>query len=222
LYTIKVPCTIFRMKTMGDRVRERRLALKLSQPQLARRAGGISYQAIQQLEAGGGTKHLVAIARALGVTAEWLQDGSGAAPLKPSPPRTALSEKLKVLGMAQCGPDGWSLWNGDVIDMVDRPAALAGVPNAYAVYVVGASMEPRYYQGELVMIHPGKPVTAGAFVLVQRRPKNDGEPPLAVVKRLIKRTGTKIVLEQFNPPKTFEIRNDEIVSIHRVVGSGEA
>jgi len=105
---------------------------------------------------------------------------------------------------------------------VDRPASLAGVPNAYAVYVVGASMEPRYYQGELVMIHPGKPVTGGAFVLVQRRPKNDGDTPLAVIKRLVKRTATKTVLEQFNPARTFEIKNDDIVSIHRVVGSGEA
>jgi hypothetical protein len=30
------------------------------------------------------------------------------------------------------------------------------------------------------------------------------------------------VLEQFNPQKTFDIRTDDIVSIHRVVGSGEA
>jgi hypothetical protein len=30
------------------------------------------------------------------------------------------------------------------------------------------------------------------------------------------------VLEQFNPARTFEIKNDDIVSIHRVVGSGEA
>jgi phage repressor protein C with HTH and peptisase S24 domain len=207
-------------KTPGDRVRERRAALKLSQPQLAKKAG-ITYQAIQQLEAGGGSKHLVAIARALGVTAEWLADGMGPSPRGGPSPR-ALAEKLKVLGMAQCGPDGWSLWNGDVIDMVDRPASLAGVPNAYAVYVVGASMEPRYYQGELVMIHPGKPVTNGAFVLVQRRPRNDGDTPLAVIKRLVKRTATRTVLEQFNPARTFEIRNDDIVSIHRVVGSGEA
>lgn len=131
------------------------------------------------------------------------------------------NDRLKVLGMAECGPDGWSLWNGDVIDMVDRPANLRGVPGAYAVYVVGASMEPRYHPGELVHIHPGKPLTIGAYVLVQRRPK-DGDTPAAVIKRLIKRTGTKIVLEQFNPQKTFDIRLDDIVSIHRVVGSGEA
>ena len=85
-------------KSVGDRVRERRLALKLSQPQLAKKAGGITYQAIQQLEAGGGTKHLVAIARALGVSAEWLQDGSGPAPSgKTAPSRAALAEKLKAL-----------------------------------------------------------------------------------------------------------------------------
>ncbi|HEY2009450.1 MAG TPA: helix-turn-helix domain-containing protein [Rhizomicrobium sp.] len=211
------------MKTVGDRVRERRLALKLSQPQLAKKAGGITYQAIQQLEAGGGTKHLVAIARALGVSAEWLQDGSGPAPSgRIAPTRAALGEKLKVLGMAECGADGWSLWNGDVIDMVDRPAALAGVPSAYGVYVVGGSMEPRYYPGELVLIHPGKPVTLGAFVLVQKKPKHDGDPPLAVIKRLIKRTGSKITLEQFNPARSFDIKSDDIVSIHRVVGASEA
>jgi len=105
---------------------------------------------------------------------------------------------------------------------VDRPASLAGVPSAYAVYVVGASMEPRYFPGELVMIHPGKPVTLGAFVLVQRKPKHDGDPPLAVIKRLIKRTASKVTLEQFNPARHFDIKADDIVSIHRVVGASEA
>jgi phage repressor protein C with HTH and peptisase S24 domain len=210
-------------KTIGERVRERRIQLKLSQPQLAKQVGGITYQAIQQLEAGGGTKHLVPIAKALGVTAEWLQDGGGSAPrssLRAAAP--IANDRMQVLGMAECGPDGWSLWNGDVIDMIARPANLAGVPGAYAVYVVGASMEPRYHPGELVHIHPGKPLTVGAYVLVQRRPKNDGDPPLAVIKRLARRAGSKIVLEQFNPPKSFEIKSDDIVSIHRVVGSGEA
>ena len=208
-------------KNLGDRVKERRRALGLSQPQLAKKVGGITYQAIQQLENGGGSRHLVGIARALGVTAEWLQDGVGPSPAKAVAARPGSADKLKVLGMAECGADGWSLWNGDVIDLIERPAALVGVPNAYAVYVVGASMEPRYHPGEVVHIHPGRPVDVGAYVLVQRRGKA-GEAPLAVIKRLVKRTGTRTVLEQFNPARTFEIRNDDIVSIHRVVGSGEA
>ncbi|HKU65271.1 MAG TPA: S24 family peptidase, partial [Rhizomicrobium sp.] len=91
---------------------------------------------------------------------------------------------------------------------------------AYAVYVVGASMEPRYHPGEVVHIHPGRPIDVGAYVLVQRRGKQ-GEAPLAVIKRLVKRTGAKITLEQFNPHKVFDIKTGDIVSIHRVVGSGE-
>ena len=166
------------------------------------------------------------LAPALGVEESELREHPRAVPkaLKPAAPRftpTPSHDRLRVLGMAECGADGWSLWNGDVIDLVDLPANLRGVPGAYAVYVVGASMEPRYHPGELVHIHPGKPLTIGAYVLVQRRGK-DGEAPLAVIKRLVKRTGSKIVLEQFNPHKTFEIRADDIVSIHRVVGSGEA
>lgn len=209
-------------KSLGERVRERRRALGLSQPELAKRVGGITYQAIQQLEAGGGSRHLVGIARALGVTAEWLQDGVGPTPSKPAPARPGTTDKLKVLGMAECGADGWSLWNGDVIDVIDRPASLNGVPSAYAVYVVGASMEPRYHPGEAVFVHPGKPVNVGAYVLVQRKSKASGDAPLAVIKRLAKRTGAKITLEQFNPPKLFDIKASDIVSIHRVVGSGEA
>jgi phage repressor protein C with HTH and peptisase S24 domain len=207
-------------RSLGDRVRERRRALGLSQPQLAKKVGGITYQAIQQLEGGGGSRHLVPIARALGVTAEWLQDGVGPSPSKAVPLRPGSTDKLKVLGMAECGADGWSLWNGDVIDLIDRPASLIGVPNAYAVYVVGESMAPRYHPGEVVHIHPGRPVDVGAYVLVQRRGKQ-GETPLAVIKRLAKRTASKITLEQFNPPRTFDIKAGDIVSIHRVVGSGE-
>lgn len=129
---------------------------------------------------------------------------------------------LKVMGMAECGPDGWSLWNGDVIQTTPRPANLAGVPDAYAVYISGDSMVPRYHPGELAHIHPWKPVTVGSYVLVQKKPKAPGEAPQAVIKRLAKRSGSKIVLEQFNPPKLFEIKTEEIVSMHRVVGSGEA
>jgi phage repressor protein C with HTH and peptisase S24 domain len=129
---------------------------------------------------------------------------------------------LRVLGMAECGPDGWSLWNGEVIEMTSRPPNLAGAAQAYAVYVVGDSMEPRYHSGELVYVHPGRPVDVGAYVLVQVKPKDDGDAPKAVVKRLVRRSATKVILEQFNPKKTIELKTSEIISIHRVVGSGEA
>ena len=140
---------------------------------------------------------------------------------RPAPP-IGTNDRLPVLGLAECGPDGWALWNGEVVDYVARPSNLAGVTSAYAVFVVGSSMEPRYFPGELVHVHPGRPVTIGSFVLVQIRPREDGEAPRAVIKRLVRRTGAKIVLEQYNPKKSFELKDSDVVSIHRVVASGEA
>lgn len=137
-------------------------------------------------------------------------------------PQLGTADRLPVLGLAECGPDGWALWNGEVVDYVARPSNLAGVASAYAVFVVGSSMEPRYFPGELVHVHPGRPVTIGSFVLVQIRPKQDGEAPRAVIKRLVRRSGSKIVLEQYNPKKSFELKDSDVVSVHRVVASGEA
>lgn len=131
-------------------------------------------------------------------------------------------ETLKVLGMAECGADGWSLFNGDEIGRIPRPANLIGVAGAYAVYITGSSMEPRYLAGELAHINPHKPVTPGAYVLVQKKPLGPGEAPLAVIKRLVKRSGSKVILSQHSPAREIELKADEIVSMHRVVGSSEA
>jgi len=229
------------MSTLAKRLQETMERAGLTQAALARKASAflasgesVSQQVVQHLTSGRNTnsKSLVPIAKALDVSVEWLMTGEGghfavkggAANLRTSKAardQARDSERVPVLGMAECGPDGWSLWTGDIIDTIPRPMNLAGAPKAYAVYIVGDSMEPRYYSGELAHIHPGKPVTIGAFVLVQIRPDHDGETPKAVVKRLIKRSATKVTLEQYNPPKKFDIKTDDIVSIHRVVGSGE-
>lgn len=129
---------------------------------------------------------------------------------------------LRVMGLVETGPDGWSLFNGEVIDTIPRPSILAGAKDAYAVYIVGTSMEPRYFAGEAGFVHPGKPVTAGSFVLVQLKPKIEGDAPRAVLKRLVRRSGSKVVLEQYNPARTFDLKAEEILSMHRVVGSTEA
>ena len=130
-------------------------------------------------------------------------------------------DKIPVLGAGQGGSEGFFPWNGEIVDYVSRPPHLAGATQAYAVYVVGSSMEPRYYAGELVHIHPGKPVTTGAFVLVQIRPEAEGETPRAFMKRLVRRTATKVTFEQFNPPKEIDIKAADIMSMHRIVGSAE-
>lgn len=66
------------LKTFGDRVRDRRNELEMAQEDLAK-AAGISQSTIAQIEGGRnkGTKHILALARALGVRPEWLEDESG-------------------------------------------------------------------------------------------------------------------------------------------------
>jgi hypothetical protein len=65
-------------------------------------------------------------------------------------------------------------------------------------------------------------VDVGAYVLVQVKPKEDGDAPRAVVKRLVRRSATKVTLEQFNPKKTIELKSSDVLPMHRNVGSGEA
>lgn len=164
------------------------------------------------------------LAEILGVPEALLRGGGGKGSLGPRGPRVPpmVGDKIRVYGAAQGGPDGWFPWNGEIVDYVSRPPHLAGATEAYSVYVAGSSMEPRYYAGELVYIHPGKPVTTGAFVLVQVKPEAEGDAPRAFIKRLVRRTATKWTFEQFNPPKEIDIKAADVVSMHRIVGTAES
>lgn len=138
------------------------------------------------------------------------------------PTNVSSTGQMKVLGMGEGGAEGWNLFNGETVQYVATPQNLRGVPGAYGVYVRGDSMHPRYDEGMIVHIHPAKPVQPGDYVLVQRQPAQEDDPPTAVIKRLVRRTGSKVVLAQLNPPKQFDVPAAEIVSIHKIVGSSEA
>jgi len=86
--------------------------------------------------------------------------------------------------------------------------------------VVGTSMEPRYFAGEAVFVNPRVPVRVGDFVVAQIG-THEGEPPLAYVKRYTGQNDKSIRLEQLNPPKKLAFPADRLVSIHRIVMSGE-
>lgn len=64
------------VKTIGERLKLERVKLKLSQEKLAHRAG-VTQSLISQIEKGTnqGSQYLNAIARALGVSADWLETG---------------------------------------------------------------------------------------------------------------------------------------------------
>ena len=147
------------------------------------------------------------------------------APL-PAPPRNAelggpaQFHAIPAYGQAVGGKDGEFILNGNRIVDVLAPPSLQGVPDAYAVYVVGDSMEPRYFAGEAVFVNPRLPVRRGDFVVAQIAVE-DGEPPHAYVKRFVARDARMLRLEQFNPKKTLEFPVGRVISVHRIIMGGD-
>jgi hypothetical protein len=141
---------------------------------------------------------------------------SNAAGLRPMP----MAGTVPAFGVAVGGPDGKFVLNGNKIADILAPPRLAAVPDAYAVYVVGESMEPRYFPGEALFVHPRLPVRKGDFVVAQIA-ADEGEPPEAYVKRFLSRDHKLLRLEQFNPRKIMKFPASRIVSLHRIIMAGE-
>ena len=227
--------------TLAERIVWLRERAGLSQSALARRLG-ISPQSIQQLEAGHvrRPRYVLALARLFNVTPDWLEEGSGAAgegralePIRELPPANALPEFLnvpppasqpadvEVWGAAAGGEGGEFAFNGTVIDYVRRPPGLADARTVFAIYVVGDSMAPRYEHGDLIFVHKGRPPRLGDDVVVELVGEA-GAPGACYIKRLLKRSGTRIVLRQFNPPRDdLEFKLDRVKQVYRVLSTAE-
>lgn len=128
--------------------------------------------------------------------------------------------RVPVYGQAMGGEDGRFILNGNKIDDILAPSSLAGIAEAYAIYVSGDSMEPRYFAGEAVFVNPRMPVRRGDFVIVQIKSQIDGDPPFGFVKRFV-RMGNELVVEQYNPAKQISFDRDDVVSVHRVMMGGD-
>lgn len=126
---------------------------------------------------------------------------------------------IPVMGAAEGGRDGRFVFNGNTIADVLAPPILLGVRNAYALYVAGDSMLPRYQAGETAYVHPTLPVRQDDFVAVQIR-SQDGEPPYGYIKQFISMDNRKLRLRQLNPPKTLEFPRKDVISVHRIVMAG--
>jgi len=212
-----------------DKIKEAREARGLSQEGLAR-AVGISQAAIKKIEDGSTvrSRYLPDIAKFLGIPLEEtalqsVQTQQSVVIQKESPTASApfpippiSNRRIPVYGTAIGGDDGAFQMNNQVIDYVFCPPGLENVPNVYAVYVQGDSMEPAFTAGQLVWLHPSRPVRPDDDVVVQIKPY-EHEPPMAFIKRYVRKTADFLVVKQFNPPRDIEYDIDQVVSCHRIV-----
>jgi len=136
------------------------------------------------------------------------------------PSLQGLSRDLPVLGTAVGGDGGCFDFNGEVVDYVRRPPGLDRAQGAFAIYVQGDSMAPRYEEGDLVFVHPGRPARPGCDVVVELTGP-EGEPGQSLLKRLLRRTADRLELSQFNPPKEFSVPLKEVKAVHRILSAAE-
>lgn len=116
-----------------------------------------------------------------------------------------LDRELPVYASAQGGPDGMSVTT-EPIDWVPRPRPLQHVAKAYAVYVVGDSMDPAYRHGDMAFIHPSLPLLRGSDVMLVR--EENGQM-VAMIKHLVSWTGRHWRVKQFNPVREFQLSRQE-------------
>ncbi len=120
---------------------------------------------------------------------------------------------LPVLGRAQGGKDGNIVMEDNAMDWTFRPADLQGVKNAFAVYVTGDSMVPKYKNQDLAYVHPTKPPRKGRFVLVETSDHT------GFIKQFIKWDGMELVLKQFNPAREIRLAREKVLRVLLVIGS---
>jgi len=102
------------------------------------------------------------------------------------------------------------------IDHIGRPSFLMSQDNAYGVFVIGTSMEPRFRAGEILFVDPDAPVRQGCDVVVQLN--TDGELT-AIAKQFKSMDDTQLRLHQLNPDEDLTISRDQVVAVHPVQGT---
>src|SRR5207248_9552956 len=125
------------------------------------------------------------------------------------PPR---AEPIPIRSAARGGGDQEMFLEDGPIGYTQRPSNLVGVRGAYAIYMVGDSMEPRYQQGWLLHVNPFKPPTRGRDVVVYKKDK------AALIKQFAGWEKDALLLRQLNPAREIKVPREEVAEIHLVVG----
>lgn len=228
-----------RMDTPAARLRYLRETKNIgSAAELARQLGipEVTYRAHESGVRGFGEPQARRYADSLSANWVWLLTGSGEPFAAPAPgvappevkrPRIGDADvgnarivtpgraDLPVYASAEGGPSGMVVTT-DPVDWVVRPEQLMNVRDAFAVYVIGSSMEPRYEQGDMILVHPSRPVARDTDVLLLS-PMEDGARA-ALVKRLTGWTDSHWSVRQYNPPRDYDLARSEWQRAHAIVG----
>lgn len=224
----RTPATPEFPSVVAERVQQRLTDLGLSARDASLKAGGSEFlvsNILQGKSRNPRSDTLDALAAVLRTTPEWLRGKEGASETEIrladiTPPNRDLVLDVPVRGTALGALldgqfEGFDFFGSDPVDYVRRPPGLANVRDAYAFFVNGDSMDPAHPHGALRFANPHRPVSINDTVVVQTK-KWESDPGQGYIKKLKRRTGAALILEQYNPPATIEIPVRYVVSVHKV------
>ncbi len=199
----------------ATRFRQGRERKKLTQAEVAA-ALGVSQSAVAQWEAGRSfpaAAMAAKIAKLIGV--RFLAEE------RERPQNRPLAERarLPIIGLPAPGDDERILVDDQSHGEIAAPLQLEGVAEARAVYVRGRSMEPRYYPGEIVYLHPLRPPNPGDFVFLTVR-----EPGFAAavgyIRQYVGQDLVHIRTLALSPKREHLVAREDLVGMATIVGSG--
>lgn len=214
----------------ANRLKQARLAAGYDSAEGAAKMHGWPISTYRAHESGGrhfGLETAEKYAASFGVNPRWIWEGkSEQRVLKKVLPNASPRQhsvmfptrKLNVVGRAGTSASGELIMSPEIVETVPCPPGLEDVADAYAVYVTGESMEPRYFAGEIVYIHPNRPYRKGDFVLVQV--DADDAFPHGYIKQFVTFSPTTLTLRQLNPDIEIEFPRAKVLSIHLAILSG--
>lgn len=232
------------MDTLASRIRYARQQAHLTQQEVADHFG-IARVSVTQWE---GDRHIgperdriPELARLLHTTEAWLlrregnppaeaigQDGGthgrrrkGArATIIPGSDLLVPGRTLPVYGAAM-GGEGHVIISFEEIDRIKMPAVLENVRGGYGILVVGESMVPAFWPGDIALVHPHLQPARQRNVVLYHTPPG-GDEAEAIIKQLNSWNDREWHLEQFRPPLTFTETRADWPICHRVVGKYDA
>lgn len=128
--------------------------------------------------------------------------------------------RVPIRGQGMGGKEGALIFAADdFFGEVEAPPKLQGVPDAYAVYVIGNSMLDRFKHGEVVYVHPYEPYKFDDDVVVQVQAQ-DGGPVLGYIKRFVSMDDRTLKVRQLNPKKVLTFARNTVMKVHKIVFAG--
>lgn len=203
---------------IATRVKERRKTLGMTQYQLAEITGA-AQTAIQKIERGDtkNPRNIEALARALKCTPEYLRFGVGDSGNDNVAAGPATRSTAPLISWVQAG--AWS----DITEVkaydADRYMCPVNCSDlTFVLKVQGVSMEPKFYEGDLIFVDPEAECIHGSYVVARLDDNNQ-----ATFKQLIIEGGHKF-LKAANPnwPEQLIPINGNCTLVGKVIFTGKS